>query len=547
MEFKERLIKSTLAFLIIASQLLLGVPFYLYANNADEFSSGFLNILQKLLFYGLPLSLVLALLLSLLWFPLFKRLCAVVYGVGICIYLQSSFLVWKVGQLDGKEINWSFFGFEAALDYLVWGVVLLACLVFSAQVFRRGGLIFLVILTVQVLNTAIVVPSFSGSWYTARDLKGVDEFYRFSPDKNIIFIVLDTFESPAFSHIIKKDESYKERFKDFIYYRNTLSPFPTTLPSIPAILTGIPYDNNRPIKEYMKEVLGKSSLPGLLRSNGFQSDITTLSHYCNYLDSDSCISMEMATSNDYGKVEDREAAKLIDVVLLRAVPGQLKKWIYNEQNWRVQQNFAKRKGPRPHVVTIEFVEALQRYAKVKAGKPTFKFFHLMIPHLPIRLDAECNFSTEYHQVTIRDFTMQSRCALHLADMILQTLRQLKVYDQSAIFIFGDHGFTLKYFKTPPNKPNIAKALPLLLVKGFGSQKDFTISEVPAVLTDLPATVHDMLGLNVDISGARPLSSLVDGEMRERRFFSYKWKNDNWAEAYLPELKEFMVRGDAWDV
>lgn len=537
--FLRRLLLSSAVVFLTAFQLLWVIPFLLYANNADEFASGPLNLFEHILFWGGPAAVVAALIISLLPPVIFRPVAAVVTGLGICIYLQTSFFVWKVGQFDGKEIEWTRFNGLALRDYIVWGLILLLCLIFSKRIVKRVCLITAVIVAVQGINFATTAFPFSGSWRTSRDLKGFDQFYRFSPEKNVVFVVLDTFESPAFSRIISRSPEYADLFKDFTYFKNTLAPFPTTLPSIPAILSGIPYDNSRPIKEYMADVLPRS-LPSLLYEKGFQVHMATLSHYCRTIKASMCTSLDAAAKADFSRVEEAEAAKLFDVVFFRSLPGSLKRWMYNEQNWRLQQQFAERKGPHAHVVSIEFIDALKRYASVEPGPPAFKFFHLMIPHLPIRLDPECNYSTEYHRVTERDFGAQSKCALHLAGEVLDVMKRLGVYDQSDIYIFGDHGFFLRYFKIENTNANIFKALPLLLAKKEGQTgASLQVSGVPAMLTDLPATV-------TSFPFGRSLWSLKPDEQRERHFFNYHWKDDNWAASYLPELRDYTIEGDAWD-
>lgn len=537
--FPRRLLLSSAAVFLTAFQLFAVIPFLLYAENAGEFASGPLNLFEQILVRGVPAAAALAVVLSLLPPVLFTRVTALLTGLGICLYLESTFFAWNVGQFDGREIDWLQFRGLMWRDYIAWGLILLLCIVLSKQLIRNVLFITGLITAVQVVTLAISAFSFSGSWRTTREIRNLEEFYRFSPDKNIIFLVLDSFEAPAFQQIISEEPEYAARFKDFTFFKNTLSPFPTTLTGVPAILSGIPYDNHGPIKEYLANVLPRS-LPSVLYDQGFQVDLATLSHYCSWIKATTCTSLDAAGSADFQKAEKAEAARLSDVVLFRSAPGYLKRWIYNAQNWRLQQSFEKRKGPRQHVASIEFAEALERYARAAPGAPVFKYFHLMIPHLPIRLDSECSYLPGYSKTTVKTFNTQSKCALLLAERVLATLKRLGVYDRSEIFIFGDHGYPLRYFKVAEISLNIFKALPLLLVKKAGeTEPSLQVSEVPAMITDLPATV-------IPFSYGRSLWSLGPDEKRERHYYNYHFRKDNWAKLKLREVEDFRIEGNAWD-
>ncbi len=535
----RRILPSFAVVFLPGFQLLLVIPFLLYTANADEFAGGPLNLLEHIILRGVPAAIGAALVINLLPSIIFRYAAAFLTGIGICLYLQSSFFIWKVGQFDGKEIDWTQYNALVWRDYVVWGLILAGCVVFSKRVAKSVIPVTALITAIQCVNIAAAAFSYSGTWKTSRELKGLDEFYRFSPEKNVVFVVLDTFEAPTFWRIMRKEPKYAGIFRDFTFFKNTLSPFPTTLPSIPAVLSGVAYDNVRTLKEYFNDVLPRS-LPSLLHEQGYQVDLATMTRYCSGIKASTCTSLHAAAAADVSGPEKAEAAKLFDVVLFRSAPGTLKRWIYNDQSWRLQRRFSKRKGPSVHVTTLEFVDSLKRHARVKPGPPSFKFFHLMIPHLPVRLDPECNYSTEYHRVTQRDFGAQSQCALRLAEDVLNVLKRLGVYDQSDIFIFGDHGFFLRYFKIENTRANIFKALPLLLVKKAGRKgAALEVSTAPAMLTDLPATV-------TSFPHGRSLWSLKPNERRERHFFNYHWKNDNWNASHLPPLKDYTIQGDAWD-
>ena len=90
----------------------------------------------------------------------------------------------------------------------------------------------------------------------------------FSKENNVIILMLDTFQSDVFQEIIVEDESYKDIFEGFIYYRDTLCGFPTTIASAPNFLTGQYFDNSISYPEFLKKAyLSSNSIPMVLLAN----------------------------------------------------------------------------------------------------------------------------------------------------------------------------------------------------------------------------------------------------------------------------------------
>lgn len=531
----------SITFVMIA--LCVVMPFLLYARNPTEFSVGIFNMLSQ--------SIAALLLAPFLIIPFFlvrgrarEILLALALVLNVGIYLQSQILLWDYGLLDGTEIPWNKFRMPFAVDLGVWFALIFSALFFSGRLLRHAFPIFSVLGLIYAANVAYEAIMFKGVWHSAHKTEGT--MFRFSKKQNVIFLVLDTFASPAFNRILEEDAQYKEIFSDFVYFRNTVASFPTTAMSIPAILSGTVYDNSLPMTDFSRNVMA-NSLPNLLYDHGYGADLVTLGHYCYWLKTKSCTSLQIANSEDYRRAETQEALRLLDLSLFRASPQTLKRYIYNDHEWRLQRAFQARKGPAIHTQSLDFMDTLERSAELSLDGPVFKFFHLMIPHQPYRLDAECSYTTMYKHYTQRNFGIQSRCALKLAHRLLEVLRNLEAYDNSTIVILADHGAKLKFNDVSGKKgfPQIGSALPLLLIKPAGRRAAFEISHAPAALADLPKTIADLLQIRSDFPG---MSVLEMGEVkRERVFRNYVWRHKYWGSAFLPPMQEFVIDGDAWNV
>jgi hypothetical protein len=84
----------------------------------------------------------------------------------------------------------------------------------------------------------------------------------------------------------------------------------------------------------------------------------------------------------------------------------------------------------------------------------------------------------------------------------------------------------------------------MLIKAPNATGALKISDLHTELTDLPATVSDLLKLNEKFEGR----SMFDGdasEVRERRFYTYNTKAQNY-ESFLTYLDEFIISGSVFD-
>lgn len=551
--YSSRLSTSILAWLSLFLQVFVFMPFLIYATNKDEFSAGFLSIIANATLPALCLLSVFVLLSSILPPRIYRAGLALLLGLSLLFYVQSTFLVWDYGLFDGKDIAWEAYRTLGKVDLALWTATLIIALYTAAKIEHHGRdcALFLLFLS----STNIIAPLFDSftdthrlRWLTPPQDTSLTDLANFSKERNILHIILDGFLSPAFENIVKEDETYRNYFSDFTYYRNTLASFPTTAPSIPSILSGIDYDGSMTLPRFYESTLRKNSLPSVLTLSGFDTHLATLGHYCHFLSVTGCAPLARYNASDGKTLALKELAMLFDISLFRGLPQFLKVLVYNEQKWFSQQLFRKRKGPDIHVESLDLVDSFTAMAQASALKPTYKFVHLIIPHSPIRLNAACQSRSRKRRPTLLDYQAQARCALKLAHRVIEELKELNVYDQTMLIVSADHGFRTKFDHIEDQSkdlPSISYALPLLLIKPFHHRGPLQTSEVPARLADLPATVQDALNLNNPFP-EKSIFSLNPSEQRSRLFRYYRWKHRNWTGETLPPMKEYIVNGHAWD-
>ena len=82
-----------------------------------------------------------------------------------------------------------------------------------------------------------------------------DEFFSFSlEEKNVLLLIADELQTEVLLDALEKAASDGNEMQDFIVYRDNVSNFPTTVVSLPAILTGQIYDNQVPWGKWIKDL-----------------------------------------------------------------------------------------------------------------------------------------------------------------------------------------------------------------------------------------------------------------------------------------------------
>jgi arylsulfatase A-like enzyme len=154
---------------------------------------------------------------------------------------------------------------------------------------------------------------------------------------------------------------------------------------------------------------------------------------------------------------------------------------------------------------------------------------------------------------------QGTGALKIAAMYLERLKQLKVYDNSLIFIVGDHGSGIAdalldpsplgaKFNTGGPYPGSfekfkAMGVPLVLVKRIDARGRMKTSDAPVCLGDIPQTVVEELGLDARFPG-KSMFGVKEDEERERIYRAFVGPQED--VEYLAPLYEYSVNGFSWD-
>lgn len=308
---------------------------------------------------------------------------------------------------------------------------------------------------------------------------GIEEvktnFLTFSKEKNVLLILLDTFQSDFFQEILSRHPDYAAEFSGFTYFPKSIGVAPTTYLSVPTLHSGEAYPENMVVGDYYKKTVLNHSFVKALVQNGYRGML--LNPYLDYCPEGVVCGLE-ADIYYNNRASYFESALLINLSVFKSVPHFLKRVIYNKGHWRLGDHAPERAQISNHMLLL-----LAEKMKTDSPASTVKFLHLFGTHPPAFLSETCK---KLHTHWLREPAIaHDTCAVTHVIQLLQSLKKHHIYDQTAILIVADHGTSL-----PPSHKLafISSSNPLFLYKPFHSTHPFTTSKKLIGLVDIPKTL-----------------------------------------------------------
>ena len=320
--------------------------------------------------------------------------------------------------------------------------------------------------------------------------------------------------------------------------------------SIPAMWSGEVYTNRESRRKFLNRTMPNKALPERLALRGFRSDVATIAQFCHFLRQAGCVNIRYLGS-DPDSIRMVEVLRMLDLTLFRFSPNAAKRLLYDNQQWFLQSSFAfDWAALGAQMGSVQSVQRVIDEAHVEGLENSYKFLHLILPHGPYVLDAQCQplasrellmmeqFLAAYHQ--------QAECAMSLVSRLLSKMRELGIYDDALILLTADHGFKPTHnFRTAYAMFQRGRsiAMPILLIKPPRAHQALRRVDNPSTLTDIPLTVMDILDLDEDFPGQNAFETKFP---RQRRYYHYAGRKDT-DRRYLPPMQEYVIDGPANEI
>ena len=566
-EFSRRVALVVFPALLGPIVLFLVGPHTVYAGNRAEFGVTFAAIafprLLALTVVSWTVLVAIGCVLALVSARFTRAYAALLFAIGMLAWVQGNLLVGDYGLLTGEELDLARYAGREPYELWLWGGSLGLAVLFARRVSAiapAASKLFVVLQAVLLAVSLVLLgrqsdaePRFDDrAWRPPRE-----EIYQLSRDRNVIHVVLDGYLSEIFGEFLQNERAVIERdFSRFVYFADHLGAFQRRGPAWPAMLSGVAYRNELPFREFQQKSIEERSLFTVLARNGFRVHSITFHHREHpppAFPGGEVVRYSVPTP--YGSYEEYvefAAAQLLDLALFRHVPHAFKTHVYNHDMWLLQSRYTERDRARRLRSSnhVAFFDELTGRLTVTAGRPVYAFIHVAVPHPPFALGADCSF-TGRKGTSRAAYTAQARCGVAVIQRLLDRLRALDVYDRSVIVVTSDHGWhvprgnhPLRGVTSPAGNLEFvaSEAMPLLAIKPADATGPLRISRAPTAITDIPATVLDLLGLPNDAFPGELVFRIDERGRQSRVFAHHTWSNAGWRLPYFDVLRLFSVDG-----
>ncbi len=513
---------------VMSFMLYIFEPIVTYSSSFNDYWFTFKTLITNniLIFVILFMCLtIFSLLFYLLCYKINKKIVWTVYLmiffiVFVATYIQGNYLAGSLPTLDGSPIIWSNYTKMGVVSILVW-LVLIILNIFLYKKFKENynsivkytSLAIFVMLLVSLTNVLVSKKEMYADkgTFTAT----VDNINNLSKNKNFLILLTDCVDSRNFKELLKKDNN-DDVFKDFTYYPDTLSGYGFTRDSVPFIFSGEWYEAKTSYPEHYQYVITHSKLFDLLKNNDY--DI-------NYYDDELWIFNN--DTYDFKNVRQISGkANLIPFfrqetkyILFKYLPFPLKKYSKVETMDYSKCKIELNKDNDGEIYNWSNLKNYELFDKIQLQNNNyFQLVHIEGGHLPYDLNKNLE--------SIDNGTYEDKLesTITIIDKYLTRIKESGQYDNTAIIILSDHGFSGYDYTGRQN--------PILFIKGFNEKHDMQISDKKVSYADLTDIYNDL----IDGKKTNQLLSNIT-KNRTRRYLFYK---------NYDKMSEQILDGHAWE-
>lgn len=433
-------------------------------------------------------------------------LCTLFCGLTLCAYAQYMFMNSGLGLLMGESVNWDSNLVFGIANSVIWAVLLILPFMLRkiiSKLWRRLSSIIPAFLGgVQLLSLVVLIFTAGGdiNIYRNEAMDGREQ-YTVSSKKNIITFVFDAVDNYYFEQFLEDSPEVFEGFEDFTLYNNTCSVHDYTLASMTQMLAGETscpmYDTDKWLKDAWNSE----------RAGDFYKRLHDAGYTVNaYMHAEAPVDLlERKYDNCFGSSEPNNVDKegvykaLTALNRYRYMPYLLKRFFdTNDVDFKgfVEYNNGF------NYENDDYFSELKKSGLKKSGNNDNYFIveHLNGAHYP------CD-----------DIMAETKKCLEIAKEYIKRLKDLGVYENSAIIITSDHGRHTSDFSA-------AAPTPIFMVKEAGQTgEEMKISTAPVYHADFLATYLKMAGLYGDTDKEAYGSSVFDfkdGDIRSRTWYDH---------------------------
>lgn len=376
--------------------------------------------------------------------------------------------------------------------------------------------IFLLMITVFLFSITVTNANTESNL-----LKVTNRNYtNFSTDKNFVIFVVDAVDSRKFDKVLKNSQ-YKDNFKDFTYYPDTLSHYLFTRESIPLIISGTANYNEDDYLIFYNKAFDNSKFLDRLINEDYE--INMYEHELNWTTQKARV-----TNNIVFLTNEENRALYIIKCGLNYMGNKYIPFIFNifPSLKYMNCNNATEDLKEEELFSwdnIDNYNYILNYPVTKTDKKQFKFIHTNGVHPPYNTSSELTRVSEKNSSE----TKEMQASLKLLSSYIDMLKNNGVYDNTVIVITADHGYN--------NGERMGKQNPILYIKGINEiNTSMNVSNKKVSHLDLADAYQKLL------DGYKAKDLFLDiKDNRIRKVIWYVFRKED-------HMVEYKLDGHAWE-
>ena len=504
-----------------------------YMRNYEEFECPLKYVWWIYLAFTVICILFLTVILVLLPEKISRVLTYIVFGCGVCTYIQSLFLNGQLSTMQGGTMAFSML--TVVINVVIWTSIIIITVIVGVIAEKRCGKDKLVKFISGMAYAMLFIQSvglFSNALTVEKKDVGTDYYltnegeYELSEGDNVICFIIDSCGTDYVTKALREDPEIFASFSDFIYYPDSTCRYCPTYPSVLYLLTAIDgYDLSEPENKVVETAYECSDF--LFKMHENKTNIGVYTHNSlipNSYDApiDNCEVYYTGGFNSFSTINLIKA--MLHLSGYRSSPYILK-YIFNYTGDSFNNGVMYR--PDNYAIQYDDYSFLCGIDEIgmsvtKEYDSAFRFYHLFGTHLG------CSLGTD--GLPSSNFTTPSEAlhgSLKIIDRYISEVKELGVYDNSTIIIMADHGYDsagILFMVKPPEKIMNTKGK-ALISKSDISHKDYF------------ATVYAGLGMECNDYGKAVWD--ITERREEPRYFTLLYEVINGGE----NVSEYVIIGD----
>lgn len=513
---------------VLVFMVVIYAPLEMYYTNLGEFKFS----LRMMLCVLVPVAFALFIFISSCLFIL-KKVYKKGYLLGISIvfcllvitFFQGMLFSNNLPALDGRNIDWKDYKFDAWKTILLWVVVLILVGVLYHFLKEKPYIKILMFFSGLILCVLIVsLYKISTFYHMDKDkyLNSTDSnLFTYSDTDNFIIFIVDAVDGETTKDILETEDAYNSTFDDFTFYDNVMGAYPFTSHAIPYILSGQWYLGESDFNEYSCKAIGESPLFNNLKKLGYSIDLYDAELKIGYKESKNQFEN---TSNNRKAIKSYTgfAKDVISLGGIKYAPFLLKRFCYREDG-DYNKNIETTDEKLFSWNDKQFYDDLNNTVINKTETKQFKFIHLEGAHVPFKYDENLNYTKD------GTYKKSVMATLTLIDKYINVLKENDIYNNSTILIMADHGYE------DGDDSGMGRQNPALFIKQKNEQHDFRISSIPVSYEDLQSVYSRLL----EGKSGDELFDYKETDSRERRYIFFQYGKEN-------NMQEYIQTGSASD-